>query len=76
MSQSLFPNPKNLQFQFEERKYEGGKKWVSHKKSFKVSNEKEARSDMFMSLFGYITGKNATCKYFGVAIKLKTSFEN
>jgi len=45
---------------FEERKYEGGKHWVSHKKSFKKSEMKKADNGMFMSLFGYITGKNET----------------
>ena len=33
---------------------------MSHKKNFKITEEKQTRSDMFMSLFGYITGKNAT----------------
>merc|ERR1711994_992613 len=45
---------------FEERKYRGGMKWVSHKKSYKTNTEKKAQDDMFMSLFNYITGKNAT----------------
>lgn len=48
---------------FEERKYEGGKKWVSHKKSFKKNEEKKASNELFMSLFNYIAGKNETCKW-------------
>ena len=46
--------------QFEERKYQGGKKWVSHKKSWKKNELKESTNGMFMSLFNYIAGKNAT----------------
>jgi len=45
---------------FEERKYQGGQNWVSHKKNFKINTEKKAQNDMFMSLFNYITGKNET----------------
>jgi hypothetical protein len=45
---------------FEERKYEGGKKWVSHKKSWKKNELKESTNGMFMSPFNYIAGKNAT----------------
>ena len=47
-------------FKFEERKYQGGQNWVSHKKNFKINTEKKAQNDMFMSLFNYITGKNET----------------
>ena len=43
---------------FEERKYEGNRKWVSTKKVHKISEERQ--NDMFMSLFNYITGKNET----------------
>jgi hypothetical protein len=49
-----------LLFKFEERKYQGGQNWVSHKKNFKINTEKKAQNDMFMSLFNYITGKNET----------------
>ena len=43
---------------FEERKYEGNRKWVSTKKVHKINEERQ--NDMFMSLFNYITGKNET----------------
>jgi len=45
---------------FEERKYEGGQKWISHKTNFKMNGEKKVQNEMFMSLFNYITGKNET----------------
>ena len=53
-------NISSFLFKFEERKYQGGQNWVSHKKNFKINTEKKAQNDMFMSLFNYITGKNET----------------
>ena len=47
----------------EERKYEGGKNWVSHKMTYKKNEGDKKQRDLFMSLFNYIAGKNETCKY-------------
>ena len=52
----------HIPIQFEERKYQGGKHWVSHKKTIKKSEMKKSDSELFMSLFNYITGKNETGK--------------
>ena len=56
-------------FQFEERKYQGGKHWVSHKKTIKKSEMKKSDSELFMSLFNYITGKNETGTYLFISIR-------
>ena len=58
-------------FQFEERKYEGGQKWISHKTNFKMNGEKKVQNEMFMSLFNYITGKNETGE---LDLSVKSSF--
>ncbi len=38
------------------------KKWVCNKQTFKMNDVKKKENTMFMSLFNYITGKNATRK--------------
>ena len=47
---------------FEERKYTGGHKWVSTKKTHKANEVKKAQNEAFMSLFNYIAGKNESGK--------------
>ena len=45
-----------IYFQFEERRYEGGKYWACTKRTIAADDDKNEYG-MFMKLFRYITGK-------------------